>query len=268
MHRIDHSTAAPGGLFTIGDPIGGTPATVVTDDWLNSVQEEIVAVIDEAGIALDKPDNSQLLAAIESLIETRANAFQTGDVILTMRPTASTGWVLCNDGTIGNAGSAATTRANADTQALYTLIWNAVSNTYAPVTGGRGVSAAADFAANKPLALTKMLGRALGIAGGGSGLTSRALGQTVGSETHTLVEAEMPAHNHSVTDPGHSHSASVRLGTSAGGLTYAYGGTADNASQGVTVNSNTTGISIQNKGGGGAHNIMQPTSFLHAHIRL
>lgn len=250
MHRIDHSTAAPGGLFTIGDPIGGTPATVVTDDWLNSVQEEIVAVIDEAGIALDKPDNSQLLAAIESLIATRANAFQTGDVILTMRPSASAGWVLCNDGTIGSAGSSATTRANADTQALYTLIWNAVSNTYAPVTGGRGASASADFAANKPLALTKMLGRALGIAGGGSGLTSRTLGQTVGAETHTLTAAEIPAHNHPIASGGPA--------TGAGAF--------QNFWQGPGP---STGTSTQNNtGGGGAHNIMQPTSFLHAHIRL
>lgn len=71
-----------------------------------------------------------------------------------------------------------------------------------------------------------------------------------------------------VTDPGHSHSASFRLGTSAGGLTWAYGGTADNASQGVNVVANTTGISIQNNSSGSAHNIMQPTVFLNAMIKL
>jgi hypothetical protein len=250
MHRIDHPTAAPGGLFTIGDPIGGTAATIVTDDWLNSVQEEIVAVIDEAGIALSKPDSAQLLAAIESLIATRANAFQTGDVILTMRPSASTGWVLCNDGTIGNAGSSATTRANADTQPLYTLIWNAVSNTYAPVTGGRGASAAADFAANKAIALTKMLGRALGIAGAGSGLTTRTLGQTVGAETHTLTAAEIPAHTHPIPVGG------AQTG----------GGSQANYWQGTGPLSGSS--TSANTGGGGAHNIMQPTAFLHAHIRL
>lgn len=51
MHKIDHPTATPGGLFTIGDPVGATPETVVTDDWLNAVQTELVSVIEGAGLA-------------------------------------------------------------------------------------------------------------------------------------------------------------------------------------------------------------------------
>lgn len=68
MHRIDHSTAAPGNLFTEGDPLGATPATVVTADWLNALQEEIASVVEGAGLSLDKPDNTQLLDAINALI--------------------------------------------------------------------------------------------------------------------------------------------------------------------------------------------------------
>ena len=56
MHKIDHPTAAPGGLFTIGDPVGSVPATVVTDDWLNAVQGEIANVIEGAGLPLSKPE--------------------------------------------------------------------------------------------------------------------------------------------------------------------------------------------------------------------
>jgi hypothetical protein len=52
-----------------------------------------------------------------------------------------------NDHTIGSALSGAT-YANADAQCLYTLLWNNVTNTYAPVTGGRGGSAAADWPAS------------------------------------------------------------------------------------------------------------------------
>ena len=67
-HRIDHVTAAPGGLFTEGNPATGTPATRVTDDWLNdTVQEEICGVIEADGITLDKANNKQLLQAINRL---------------------------------------------------------------------------------------------------------------------------------------------------------------------------------------------------------
>jgi len=67
MKKIDHSTAADG-LFTEGNPATGTPATVVTADWLNGVQEELAHVIEQAGITLDGEDLTQLRQAIETLI--------------------------------------------------------------------------------------------------------------------------------------------------------------------------------------------------------
>lgn len=121
------------------------------------------------------------------------NTFKTGDGKITLRNTADTGWIMADDGTIGSASSGATSRANADTEDLYTLLWDNISDTYAPVSGGRGASAAADFAADKPIALTKQLGRALVIGGAGSGLTSRALGQTFGNEQATLATTNLPA---------------------------------------------------------------------------
>lgn len=78
MHRIDHPSAvatlpapeAQGdpGYYTNGNPGGGIEATVVTADHLNSIQEELVAVIEEAELELDKEDNTQLLQAIQALI--------------------------------------------------------------------------------------------------------------------------------------------------------------------------------------------------------
>jgi hypothetical protein len=109
----------------------------------------------------------------------------TGDLKWTWKATADTGWVLLNDGTIGNASSGGTTRANADTSALFTLLWTNFADAQAAVSTGRGASAAADFAANKTIALPKALGRLAGVAGAGSGLTSRTVGVTVGAETHT-----------------------------------------------------------------------------------
>jgi hypothetical protein len=73
--------------------------------------------------------------------------------------TPPAGYVLEDGGTIGSVASNATNRANADTSALYTHLWNSFSNTLLPIQSSsgvattRGASAAADFAANKRLPL-------------------------------------------------------------------------------------------------------------------
>lgn len=68
MHRIDGVGATIDNLFTEGNPGTGTPATQVTADFMNAVQEEIAHVIEEAELELDKEDNTQLHAAILALI--------------------------------------------------------------------------------------------------------------------------------------------------------------------------------------------------------
>lgn len=226
----------------------------------------------------------------------------TGDVKLTLKTSADPGWVMMNDGTLGSASSSATILASAACLKLYTLLWSNISNTFAPVAGGRGASAAADFAANKPIQLLAAAGRALALAGSGAGLTSRALGQNLGEELHQLITAELASHGHGISDPGHGHSVNdpthkhtigdpahthslnnaTVSGTGSGG-----GGTGPNgvpttvsvnaavtgidiafASTGITVNGATTGISVSNAGSGTAHNNMQPSIFMNAMVRL
>ena len=68
MHRIDTSTATPDHKFTEGDPAIPVAATTVSAEWLNAVQEELVAVITGAGLGLKKSDNGQLWQAISQLI--------------------------------------------------------------------------------------------------------------------------------------------------------------------------------------------------------
>ena len=68
MHRIDGPGATVDKKFTEGNPGTGTPATNVTADWANAIQEEVAHVIEQAGITLNKAVNTQLYTAIQALI--------------------------------------------------------------------------------------------------------------------------------------------------------------------------------------------------------
>lgn len=206
-------------------------------------------------ISADVPDDGDLNSMVTRLQSALsafiggAGLFSTGDVKATLKTVADSGWVLCNDGSIGAAGSGATTRANADTSNLFTLLWNNVSNTYCPVSTGRGVSAAADFGAGKTLTLPRFLGRAISAAGGGSGLSSRALGEFLGAETKTLSNNELASHSHPINQDTTPH------GTGAGA------GVLPDIGFGGASNTGTSGS-------GTAFSLMQPATFVNWMIKL
>lgn len=196
----------------------------------------------------------------------------TGDAKLTLKTTADYGWVMANDGTVGNGSSNATTYADALAEALFTLVWTNVNNTYAPLLTSagapvaRGLTAAADFAANRAITLPKVLGRALAVAGAGSGLTSHVLGQTLGAETVTISQANLP-----------SYTLPNTLGISKTGLSVSTDSSkTSNLSGGAdgvnTTFGNTPTISItggvQSGGSGTAVDVEQPTSFWNFMIKL
>lgn len=83
---------------------------------------------------------------------------RTGDFRLGLNTSYYSGWVPCNNGSIGSPSSGGTTLQSAYTWALYNLLWNNVNNTFAPVAGGRGGSAYADFSGNKAMTLPQVLG--------------------------------------------------------------------------------------------------------------
>lgn len=93
MHRIDHETATSDHKFTEGNPTIPVPATVVTDDWLNAVQEELVAAITGAGLELEKSDNTQLWQAISQTITTAVDNARPG-----LATTKKPGLVQIGDG--------------------------------------------------------------------------------------------------------------------------------------------------------------------------
>lgn len=120
----------------------------------------------------------------------------TGIIDHTFSNVAPVGWVRRLGGTIGNATSGATERANEDTAALFALIWNVTSNAdftiqeSTGVAGGRGASAAADFAANKRMPLPNDAG--LFDRGLNTGLTGYDPGRVLG----TVQADDFKAHFH------------------------------------------------------------------------
>jgi microcystin-dependent protein len=129
-------------------------------------------------------------------------------------------------------------------------------------------------------------GRVMGVTGQGSGLTERALGDLSGEETHSLIEAELAehthtidssgAHTHSITDPGHSHNVSntVRTGSNNTpgsiddtGIEHdvvdVYNTESDLSGTGITINSGGLHThTAQTTGSGQAFSILQPTIFM------
>ena len=77
MYAIDNATAATSmpavsaagvpGFFTGGNPGAGLAATVVTADWLNIVQQELLGVLAEAGIAPSKNQLNQIALGVQKL---------------------------------------------------------------------------------------------------------------------------------------------------------------------------------------------------------
>lgn len=208
-----------------------------------------------------------------------AGVVGTGDVKLTIKTSADSGWLLFDDGTFGSASSGSSNSASAANQSLFTLFFNNMSDTAAPLlTSGGGATtragqgtAAAAWTANCRMTLNKTLGRALAVSGAGSGLTSRALGATVGEETHLLTTAELAAHSHSntLTDNGHTHGG---VPSASNGNATGYPATGADIWHGSSISTGTNNqapmsISNVNAGGGGAHNNMQPSSFFNIMIK-
>src|SRR5262249_32956360 len=181
--------------------------------------------------------------------------FQTGDVLWLDKTGARAGWGRDNGRTIGSATAGATERANSDCQALFTYLWQTYGDVLCPVLGGRGASAAADWAADKQITLPDKRGY---VAGGlddmGSSAANRftgapviagdvvSPGSLIGETTHVMTISEMPAHNH----PGSTMPPGMFVNDVTGAL-QAQSGSGRNVELDRTATGN---LSIASQGGG------------------
>lgn len=211
----------------LGD--GNFPAIYVQGSTAYKIRLE-----DGAGVLLIEYDQLQGEVSTSDSGGGGGTTIPTGAEMPMYATGAVSGWVRENGRTIGSASSGATERANADCEALFLHLWGVDANL--AVSGGRGASAAADWAANKTIALPDARGRALvglddmgstdqgrlvgGTFGFGDGTT---LGSYGGSASHTLTEAQLAAHTHANTATAstnglHSHAGA----TGASGSTVEY----------------------------------------------
>lgn len=149
------TSPSSGDYPTAGNPVTATPATRPGAYWFYMITESLRNVVVGAGKTPDKDNLNLLKEAIQQIVgdETASKLTPTATVSHFARTTAPAGWVRLRGGTIGSASSGASERAHADTHDLFVLLWNEFDNTAAPVIGGRGASAEADWTANKRITL-------------------------------------------------------------------------------------------------------------------
>jgi hypothetical protein len=100
MHRIDGSGNV-GGKFSEGNAQAGQLATKVTADWLNDLQENIVHIIEQAGIPLVKGQIDQLYLALVQIAAGAGGGGGGGGGVPTTRLILTSG-LLTGGGTLAN----------------------------------------------------------------------------------------------------------------------------------------------------------------------
>ena len=247
-----------------------------TESGGNTGSDYNISRYDDAGVFIDSPIQIARSTGIVSIAHAPVNSNDVanksyvdaittliGSVVTFAGSVAPTGWLLC-DGTIYNIVD-------------YPNLAAVITNTY----GGDGVTT---------FAVPNCTGRV--IVGAGAGY---ALAATGGEATHTLATGEIPVHNHGVTQSPHTHTPIAHTHgitnahthtfagvVSAGGSSVAagvgwsvnnLGTTGDRSADPILsaasafVNNANANITINNAGGGGAHNNLQPYIAMNSIIR-
>lgn len=201
---------------------------------LGTVLASAVSVADAGGLFTGTDVEAVLQEVGVSLASLATGNLPTGATLDYCGVTPPTGFIMGSGQTIGNASSGALgathQRANADTSALFTLLWNSSTNSELPIQDSagaattRGASAAIDFGLNKRLPTPDCRGRVragkdnMGTAATAGRLTAATLLGTTQfnanalTETHALTTAQLATHLHTIA---HTHSLSAHTHTIA-----------------------------------------------------
>lgn len=241
MHRIDTPTAqkdkfgAGKNGYTDGNPQVGTPATDLNAAMFDSIQEEICSVVENTGIALNAGDNTQLLTAIEVIINsaiseaTKLIVPDVGELYFTTDLTnpntkyTGTTWAYLGEGvTLRTAkvdGSDLNAVVGSDNIALTTENMPPHAHSIAGETGSSADIGAGTSAFDYGMKATDGSGAHNHNVNGrtqfGSAGSNVAMANTGTDETNTWAISSIGdhvhnvgigAHDHYVTLPAHSHS--------------------------------------------------------------
>lgn len=283
----DNALSTPHAHPVVADGYGRMPAIFLATG--TNYKERVTTSTGSLLWEVDNIDPAPATEAESSGSVDDADLLDCGDVV--WRPATGTrsGWVRLNGRTIGNASSSATERANDDCEALFTLLWNADAagpDNLLIVSTGKGSSAAADWAANKTLALPDLRGRSpFGLDDMGNSAASRLSGTTFatgntatklfsagGVPTVTLSTGELPSMTSGAESADHTHG--YNYPNSATSFSYQAGSTSSPALliPGVSASDNTGGRSATHThtitNGGGAHQNMPPFMLGTWYIKL
>lgn len=240
MRRIDSPNRAVS-LFGAGKDgfkaaiAGVTPATELTPDWFNAVQEAIVRTIEAAGIALSASDYDQFTTALQTIAAQQAQIKVTA--LVNAAPATLDTLKELADALGDDPNFAATIAAQLGTISAQL----ATKESFASGTRMLFQQSTAPVGWTKVTtydnAALRVVSGAAG-SGGTIGFNAAFVNGSVGA--HALTIAEMPSHSHTLSD--------VDGGDSVGGVGYLI---ASSSQTGVgTVTPNAT---ISNTGGDGTH---------------
>lgn len=211
-----------------------------------------------------------------------ANSLLQGTPYVVKFSVSQSAWVLCNffsspflvpvgalvpfvSNTVPNANFAFP-YGQAISRTTYSVLFGLTGTTYGTGDGSTTFNIP-DLRGRAVFGLDNMGGSAANrITVAGGNWDGTAYGGNGGAQNHTLTTAEMPAHNHGITDPGHTHtyngansSLNVQIGASGPALitptSFSTGGSG-------------TGITVNNTGSGNAHTIMPPAMTLPYLLRI